>query len=140
MSIHSKGAEKDVLDTLKKNQVKYAVFHWYSGDLSLIPEIYDAGYYFSINPRMIQTEKGKNIIKTIPSNRILFETDGPFIKYNGSLIGPTKIPNVYQEIENFLGISDFTNLIYNNFRQLVLNANLSRLDTNETQINNLYKK
>jgi len=140
LSIHSKGAEKEVLHTLKKNQVKYAVFHWYSGDKSLIPEICDAGYYFSINPRMIQTEKGKNIVRSIPVDRMLFETDGPFIKYNGSLMNPAQIPSAYKEVEKFLNISDLKSLVYNNFRHLILQANLSRLANNDLQFNNVNKE
>lgn len=36
------------------------------------------GFYFSINHKMVSTDKGKEIIKNIPIDRLLTETDAPF--------------------------------------------------------------
>ena len=79
LSIHSRKAEKEVLDLLIKNNTQSAIFHWYSGGLNLIDAIAEAGYFFSINPAMIRSLSGRNIISKIPKRLILPETDGPFI-------------------------------------------------------------
>ncbi|HHX61492.1 MAG TPA: TatD family deoxyribonuclease [Epulopiscium sp.] len=78
MSIHSRGAEKEVLEILIKNNVKRAILHWYTGDVGLIDRFIEEGYYFSINDRMGKGEKGKEIINRIPKDRKLIETDYPY--------------------------------------------------------------
>lgn len=84
ISVHSRGAEKELLGNLIEHNVKNVIFHWYSGPISLINDIIDAGYYFSINESMIISKKGQSIIQHIPKNRILTETDAPFNR-NASL-------------------------------------------------------
>ena len=54
-------------------------------NLSLIEEIINAGYYFSINEAMTTSISGKKIISKIPPNRILTETDAPFNKHSNIL-------------------------------------------------------
>lgn len=121
LSIHSKKAEKDVLNILIKNKVKHAIFHWYNGSLTLIDDIIDEGYYFSINYQMLISQKGQKIIKRIPIDRILFETDGPFIKYNSSPIKPNNIKLIYNEMNTFFDINNIDEILYNNFKQLLQN-------------------
>ena len=78
VSIHSRRAEIDVFKLLCEYGIKNAIFHWYSGPVSLISQIAKKGYYFSINEAMIMSENGRRIISAIPSNRILAETDAPY--------------------------------------------------------------
>ncbi|MCG8576771.1 MAG: TatD family hydrolase, partial [Flavobacteriales bacterium] len=42
LSIHSRKAEKEVLQLLKDYQIQNAIFHWYSGGLKLIDQIVDS--------------------------------------------------------------------------------------------------
>lgn len=83
ISLHSRKAEKALFDLLVENEIKNAVFHWYSGPLTLIDKAVNAGHHFSINPAMIKTKKGHKIIERIPPERILTETDGPYVKIKG---------------------------------------------------------
>ena len=77
MSVHSRGAEKEVLEILERNNVKRAILHWYTGEVGLIERFIEDGYYFSINLRMVEK---RNIENYISSERILIETDFPFNK------------------------------------------------------------
>lgn len=78
ISLHSRRAEKELFSLLLDYNIKNAIFHWYSGPLSLIPEIINQGYYFSINEAMTLSTSGKKIIEKIPKDRILTESDAPF--------------------------------------------------------------
>jgi len=78
ISVHSRRAEKFLFEMLCKHEIKNVIFHWYSGPLTLIPQIIERGYYFSINEKMTKTDSGKKIIDCIPSDRILTETDAPY--------------------------------------------------------------
>lgn len=80
ISVHSRRAEKVLLEMLISHKVKNVIFHWYSGPLTLIPQIIECGYYFSINEKMTKTDNGRKIIERIPHDRILTETDAPFNK------------------------------------------------------------
>lgn len=80
ISLHSRRAEKETLEMLVEKKIDNAIFHWYSGSLSNLYEIADAGYYFSVNSAMIQSENGRKIIGKIPKELILTETDAPFIE------------------------------------------------------------
>ena len=77
LSVHTRKAEKQVLEILNncKSQV---IFHWYSGTIRESEEAIERGYYFSINHQMIRSNNGKKIIKKIPLERILIESDAPF--------------------------------------------------------------
>lgn len=119
LSIHSRQAEYEVFNLLKKYEVKNAIFHWYTGAKELIPDIVEAGYYFSVNPSMLRTSKGKGILREIPLNRILIETDGPFSKFNGRLTEPICLKEIYKTFEEFYKIKDIESLVFENMRSLL---------------------
>lgn len=119
LSIHSRQAEKEVLDTLLQYRVENAIFHWYTGSKELIHYIVEAGYYFSLNPAMLRTSKGRGILKFIPLNRILIETDGPFSKFNGELIEPRYMQKIYETFGDFYHVNDMENLVFENMLSLI---------------------
>ena len=82
LSVHSRKAEKDVIEMIGKNYPNTIILHWYSGSFSNLEKALDNGFYFSVNSSMIMTKKGQEIIRRIPNDKILLETDGPFIKKN----------------------------------------------------------
>lgn len=106
ISVHSRRAEKELVSLLHDYNIKNVIFHWYSGPLSLIPDIISEGYYFSINEAMTLSASGRKIIEKIPVERILTETDAPFNRKN----------NIASALKNL----DFEeSLIERNFHQLV---------------------
>ena len=100
LSVHSRRASKEVMEHLNgfKGRV---ILHWFTGRIQDLEEAIDRGYYFSINPKMIKSKSGVNIVSHIPVQRILLESDAPFIA----------------ECKNEYTI-DFNNEIYNYFSNL----------------------
>jgi len=80
LNLHSASAEDEVLEMLIEYDIKKAIFHWYSGKIGTLNKILNQGYYFSINEAMCKSKKGQNIISKLPKDRVLVETDAPFIK------------------------------------------------------------
>lgn len=121
MSLHSRKAEKEILSLLIEKNIKSAIFHWYSGPLSLVDKIVEAGYYFSVNPAMVKSDSGRKIINRIPSNNLLTETDGPFIEVDGRQIKPTDVILVYQHCSRIWGktIKEANLIISTNFQRLL---------------------
>lgn len=105
LSIHSRRAEKEVLTLLIKYKISNAVFHWYSGSTSMLIKILDEGYYFSINPSMINSPNGQNIISKIPINKILTESDGPYVQYSHSIVNPWDLKVVLDYISSTIHIN-----------------------------------
>lgn len=121
MSIHSRKAESEVLDGLEEENRAPVVFHWYSGPLNLIDRALSLGHYFSINPAMINTKHGRKIIEKLPFDRVLTETDGPFVKMQKR----TAYPKDVSLVENYLSEIwqmnkyDTSKNIKNNFYKLI---------------------
>ncbi len=82
VSVHSRKAEKELLDLLCEYDTRNVIFHWYCGPVELIPTILEKGYYFSINEAMCHSKNGQTIIDCIPKERILTETDAPYNERN----------------------------------------------------------
>lgn len=119
MSIHSRKAEKEVIEILDNNKVEFAIFHWYSGNFNLISEIIDRDYYFSVNYSMLKSKRGKEILLRIPLDRILMESDGPFTKYESQIFNPHNLENIYIEFNTFYKIDNFKDLVFENFKRLL---------------------
>lgn len=119
-TVHSRKAEKEVFEILKKFNVKKAIFHWYTGPLKLIQEILGSGYYFSVNIGMLKSSNGQKILKKLPLDRIIIESDGPFTKYQNKVSTPKEIEKIYKEFENFYQVEDLKNIIFNNIKKLLV--------------------
>ncbi len=121
LSLHSRKAEKEVLNLLIENNIRNAIFHWYSGPLFLIEDILKAGYYFSVNPAMIRSKLGQVIIKKIAPTHVLTESDGPFIEIDRRPIKPSDVSKVIKYLSTIWNLSLFEteNVIQANFMALI---------------------
>lgn len=54
-----------------------AIFHWFSGTGAELVRAIDCGCFFSINPRMLSTKRGRAYIQQIPESKLLLESDLP---------------------------------------------------------------
>ncbi|MFI8715384.1 TatD family hydrolase [Brevibacillus brevis] len=125
MSVHSRNAELDVLVNLKEFGVKHAVFHWYTGSIKNLQDVIESNYYLSLNPSMLRTKKGREIIRSIPLRHILIETDGPYSKYNNRQTVPDDIPSIYRDFEYFLGIENLREIVFDNLNRLLVDQQKS---------------
>ena len=119
LSVHSRMAEKETLDILTRNGIKRAIIHWYTGDLETFKLFVQAGYYFSVNANMCATNKGRSIIKHIPLDRVLIESDGPFTRVNLKKYSPTDLALTYRFLSDLLEITDLEKVVFNNFNRLL---------------------
>lgn len=122
LTIHSLKAVDPVLNILNKQfNNGIPVLHWFTGNQSQLKHAIDIGCWFSINSRMLKTEKGKLLVGSIPRNIILTETDGPFILHKNTPVMPARVEDAVQGLANIWSISyeDASAQIYNNFKQLL---------------------
>lgn len=79
LTVHSRNSAEDVVSIIGKNFHGIVILHWYSGNKTILSKAINNGYYFSVNYAMVNSNSGQQIIESIPMDRLLLETDSPFI-------------------------------------------------------------
>lgn len=80
LSIHCVKAYDDALSILISSGCLASctcIFHWFSGSFPQLAQAVDAGCFFSVSARMLETKKGREYAKAIPLQKLLLETDAP---------------------------------------------------------------
>jgi len=122
--IHSRGSESEIFDYCLSIGFKNAVFHCYTGSEDLAGRIVSAGYYISLSG--IVTFKNGNlddVVKNIPLNRLLLETDSPYlapVPLRGTKNEPANVSYTYKKVSKICGynFSDLVESVENNFKEL----------------------
>lgn len=81
ISLHSVRAGKHVLDAIERTGVHLncrPVLHWFSASDSEIRRAIDLECLFSVNEQMLLSPRGKALLRLVPLERLLTETDAPF--------------------------------------------------------------
>ena len=81
--VHCREAEDEVLSILKNESAKEigGIIHCFSGSMQFADECLNLGFYISFSGN-ITYPKAKNlreVVKIVPSDRLLIETDAPFL-------------------------------------------------------------
>lgn len=108
ISIHSRGAENEILDIIGTNFKFTPILHWYSGTIGNLKIACERGYYFSVNLSMTRTKKFAQILECIPNDKILLETDSPFTSTKISHLDSLKTVN---ELLNSYNINCWENFL-----------------------------
>lgn len=120
LSIHSRGAVKEVLQILEKYEGGYIpILHWFTGSSKETEKAIKLGCWFSVNPNMCCTATGKKIIDCIPLDRLLPETDAPFTQKNGVPYMPwdTSVTS-YLAKANSMKFNNMDTLLHKNLQTL----------------------
>ena len=108
LTIHSRHAAADVISLIRENtridKVK-CILHWFSGSVTDLHKATSIGCYFSINQPMVQSDRGRALLKAIPLERLLTETDAPFVKINGKPSDPVRTKDLLLELSKLRSIS-----------------------------------
>lgn len=97
LTIHSRRAAEDVLDRIA-GFPGTAIMHWYSGPIEPAAEAASNGVFFSFNPAMM-SRSCRRLLEAIPPERVLLETDGPFVHFSDRAARPSDLRHVV----NWLG-------------------------------------
>lgn len=94
ISVHSVRTIKAVLDTLERNMPPAhgrVVLHWFTGSAAEARRAVELGCYFSINGEMLADSKRRDLVRSLPLERLLTETDGPFTLVGGRPSEPSDV-------------------------------------------------
>ena len=119
VTMHSRRAADEVLETLKRFDFHRAVFHWFSGSRKCLEEAIEWGCLFSVNTSMIDTKSGREVISWLPKERVLTETDGPYVKLGRHPAEPADVRMVVESLASLWSISvkDAEAQIHHNFEK-----------------------
>lgn len=89
ISLHSRGAVKLTLDILECEPLAgRPILHWFTGSEKELARAIELDCWFSVGPAMLRSNSGKALVRRMPLNRVLPETDGPFAEVNKSPLYP----------------------------------------------------
>lgn len=123
LMIHCRNAYDDLIEILKSN-LNYlnnppGIIHFFSGKKQQAKILLDLGFYFTFGGVITLTNSYYDVIKYLPLDRILTETDAPYVtplKYKGQINQPLYVIEVVLKIQEIKKI-DIEELK----RQLILN-------------------
>lgn len=79
VSIHTRKAEKEVIEILRNYPNLKKILHCFSGNFKLIKEAKEIGCYFSIPTNIVRSQHFQKMIEVLPKEKILTETDSPYL-------------------------------------------------------------
>ena len=109
--IHTRDAFVDTIDILKeKMPIKKGIFHCCPQNRELIRDALDLGFYISVaGPITFKNSKNaEDISKMVPLNKLLIETDSPYLSpepKRGKRNDSSNIKYIAEKIAEFKGIS-----------------------------------
>jgi len=127
--IHSRDAKDETLNIIKNNNLDQigGVIHCFSYDRAWSKKVLDLGFYISISGTVTYSTAQNlvDVIRYTPQERILSETDAPFLAphpYRGKRNEPSFVRYVVEKIAHIYNvpIEDVSKNILNNFRRLFL--------------------
>mgnify|MGYP000943381882 FL=1 len=110
IDIHDREAHGDTMEILRRyGKGLRGVFHCYSGSLEMTTELIRMGFYFGFTGTVVfpNSKRAKQVASRIPMERILIETDSPYLTpppYRGRRNEPAYVRYVAEEIARLRGL------------------------------------
>lgn len=125
--IHTRDAEEETIEVLThfKDQNLKGVFHCFTSSMKLAEFALKSGFYISFNgiSTFPKSREVKEVLKETPLDRILLETDAPYlapVPHRGKPNTPKYVPVVGHFISEFLDIpvEEFSKITLQNTKRL----------------------
>lgn len=125
--IHDREAHQEVLDIVREEQggKNSGVFHCFSGDWEMAQQCIEMGFYISIaGPVTFKNSRSlQEVAKKIPLDRILVETDCPYltpVPYRGKRNEPAYVKYTVEKIASLRGMNweEFAQAVYKNTQKV----------------------
>lgn len=109
--VHSRSANEDTVKILQENAPYPAsgIIHCFGGDIPMMEKCVDMGFYISFagNVTYPKANNLREVLKRTPLDRLILETDSPFLSPQKRRGKPNKPSNIFYTLEfvaDFLGI------------------------------------
>ncbi len=108
LTVHSVRATAQVLQHLEwflPGDRGRVVLHWFTGSAAEARRAADLGCYFSVNSEMLRSTRGRALVAQLPLDRLLTETDGPFVLEADEPVRPGSVIRVVAELSDLHGVA-----------------------------------
>lgn len=131
LSIHSVRSAKLVLDEIERQlptRKHTVILHWFSGTAAELQRAIELNCYFSVNAAMLDGERRQRLVKQIPLERLLTETDGPFTTCAGRAAEPADVSATVGALATALKLmkTEMGLRVYKNLRTLLQDRQAAR--------------
>jgi len=123
--IHDRDAHGDCMDVIRGFPEVTGIFHSYSGSGEMAKELIERGWYISFSGPITykNAHKPKEACAVCPLDRILIETDSPYLPptpYRGQMNHPCYVIKTAEEIASIHGVTveEIANITYNNAKRV----------------------
>jgi TatD DNase family protein len=98
LNVHSRDAENEVLVLLMKTSHVPVILHSFGGSVELAQFGVKQGFFFSIAPIIVRSNRHKKLVEALPIQNLLTETDSPYLGPTKERNDPRNIPMIVEEI------------------------------------------
>jgi len=124
LTVHSIRTTSKVLNHIERllpQDRGRVILHWFTGTAAEAKRAVALGCYFSINAEMLRSPKHRNLVGSLPLDRLVTETDGPFVERDGRPLRPRDVRHTVGELAMVRNLSLETTegAILQNLRRLV---------------------
>ena len=125
MIIHMRGSKEDTIEILSREKAQKGVMHCFAEDLETAEAAIDLGFYISFSGILTfkSAQDLREVAKQIPTERILIETDSPYltpVPYRGKPNSPAYTYYVAEKLAEIRNttIGEIAKVTTQNFNQL----------------------
>ena len=123
--VHTRSAKKDTIDILKAEGASHGIIHCFTEDWDTAKAALDLGFYISFSGIVSfkNAQDLRDVMKQVPLDRVLIETDSPYlapVPYRGKPNEPKYVPYVAKTLAEVYGktIEDIALQTTSNFERL----------------------
>jgi len=95
--IHARKAFAEAIEILEKFGAERVLMHFFTVK-ELLPKVIKNGWWISVNTTLLTSKKIKKIVRDLPIEKIMTETDSPWLGPNGTRNDPTSVKFVIEKI------------------------------------------
>lgn len=105
LSVHARDAEGDCLRILRKKAETGVIMHCFSGTKEQAKQAADQGCFISVPTNVLYSDREKELVKALPLERIVCETDSPFL-FKGKRNEPANVVLAVKEVAGIRGLRE----------------------------------
>ena len=120
ITVHSRRAASDVISTVGVGFNGTVILHWFTGTKREAEQALKIGCYFSVNPAMLTSKSSQQLIAALPRERVLTETDGPFVSHQRMPATPSQTAVVADYLASHWAVpqAEARKILVDNFRRI----------------------